>query len=87
MSNNINNEPILTEVANRFVIFPIQHQDLWDYYKQAESAFWRAEEIDLTTDIIHWSDKLNDNERFFIKNILAFFAASDGIVNVLMRWN
>ena len=81
MSNNINNEPILTEVANRFVIFPIQHQDLWDYYKQAESAFWRAEEIDLTTDIIHWSDKLNDNERFFIKNILAFFAASDGIVN------
>lgn len=74
-------EPILTEVANRFVIFPIQHQDLWNYYKQAEEAFWRAEEIDLTLDITHWSDKLNDNERFFIKNILAFFAASDGIVN------
>lgn len=76
-----NEEPILKENLNRFVLFPIQHQDLWDYYKLAEDAFWRSEEVDLTVDVQHWEDKLNDNERFFIKNILAFFAASDGIVN------
>lgn len=74
-------EPILKENPNRFVIFPIQHQDIWDYYKLAEEAFWRAEELDLTQDIPQWTDKLNDNERYFIKTILAFFAASDGIVN------
>jgi ribonucleoside-diphosphate reductase beta chain len=74
-------EPILNEVANRFVIFPIQHQDIWDYYKIGESAMWRVEEVELSTDKVHWLDKLSDNERFFIKNILAFFAASDGIVN------
>lgn len=74
-------EPILVENPNRFVIFPIQHQDIWELYKLAESAFWRAEEIDLTEDIPDWNEKLNDNERYFIKMILAFFAASDGIVN------
>lgn len=74
-------EPILVENPNRFVIFPIQHQDIWEHYKLAESAFWRAEEIDLTEDIPDWNEKLNDNERYFIKMILAFFAASDGIVN------
>jgi ribonucleoside-diphosphate reductase beta chain len=74
-------EPILIENPNRFVVFPIHHQTIWDYYKTAESAFWRVEEIDLSTDIFDWENKLNDNERYFIKNILAFFAASDGIVN------
>jgi ribonucleoside-diphosphate reductase beta chain len=83
MIDNIkkNDEPILNNESSRYVIFPIQHQDIWDYYKLSESAFWRAEEIDLTQDIVHWSDKLTPNERYFIKNILAFFAASDGIVN------
>ena len=75
------NEPILIPNPDRFVIFPIQHQDIWDYYKQSEAAFWRSEEIDLSIDIQHWTEKLNDNERLFIKNILVFFSASDGIVN------
>lgn len=74
-------EPILTQQDNRFVIFPIQHQDIWDKYKEMEQNFWREEEIKLEEDIIDWQDKLNDNERYFIKNVLAFFAASDGIVN------
>lgn len=74
-------EKILTENSDRYVIFPIQHQDLWDYYKTAESAIWRSEEVDLSNDLVDWEEKLNDNERYFIKNILAFFAASDGIVN------
>lgn len=74
-------EPILTENPNRFVLFPIQHDDIWKFYKQSESAFWTLEEIDLTTDIVDWNEKLNDNERHFIKHVLAFFAASDGIVN------
>jgi len=73
-------EPILTENKNRFVIFPIKHDDIWQYYKKAEASFWTAEEIDLESDLVHWA-KLNDNERYFIKNVLAFFAASDGIVN------
>jgi len=74
-------EKILVENTNRFVLFPIQHHDIWEYYKRAEASFWTAEEIDLSTDIVHWENKLNDNEKHFIKNILAFFAASDGIVN------
>lgn len=74
-------EPILKENPNRFVIFPIQHNDLWDYYKKAEQSFWTAEEIDLASDLTDWTEKLNDNERYFIKHVLAFFAASDGIVN------
>jgi ribonucleoside-diphosphate reductase beta chain len=73
-------EPILKENPNRFVIFPIQHDDIWDFYKKAEASFWTAEEIDLQQDLTDW-EKLNDNEKYFIKNILAFFAASDGIVN------
>jgi len=73
-------EPILEENTNRFVIFPIQHDDIWEYYKKAEASFWTAEEIDLHQDLSDW-EKLNDNEKFFIKNVLAFFAASDGIVN------
>lgn len=76
-----NIEPILTPNKNRFVIFPIQHNDLWDWYKKQEASFWTAEEIDLEQDVIDWNNKLNDDERYFIKHILAFFAASDGIVN------
>ncbi|SNY95196.1 ribonucleotide-diphosphate reductase subunit beta [Flagellimonas pacifica] len=75
------NEPILQENKDRFVIFPIQHHDLWDWYKKQEACIWTAEEIDLHQDLTDWNDKLNDDERYFIKHILAFFAASDGIVN------
>lgn len=74
-------EPILTENPNRFVVFPIQHHDLWEFYKKSEASFWTAEEIDLAADLVDWRTKLNDDERHFIKNVLAFFAASDGIVN------
>ena len=74
-------EPILQENENRFVIFPIQHHDIWEWYKKSEASFWTAEEIDLHQDLTDWSTKLNDDERYFIKHILAFFAASDGIVN------
>ena len=73
-------EKILTENKNRFVLFPIEHHDIWDYYKKSESVFWTAEEIDLSSDLIDW-ERLNDGERHFVKNVLAFFAASDGIVN------
>lgn len=66
---------------SRFVIFPIKRHDIWEYYKKAEHSFWTAEEIDLSQDLVDWDKKLNDNERYFIKHILAFFAASDGIVN------
>ena len=74
-------EPILQENKDRFVIFPIQHHDLWEWYKKSEASFWTAEEIDLHQDLTDWKSKLNDDERYFIKHILAFFAASDGIVN------
>ncbi|WP_196889958.1 ribonucleotide-diphosphate reductase subunit beta [Aureivirga sp. CE67] len=74
-------EPILQPNENRFVIFPIQHHDIWEWYKKQEASFWTAEEIDLHQDIVDWKTKLNDDERYFIKHILAFFAASDGIVN------
>ena len=74
-------EPLLQENKDRFVIFPIEHHDIWEWYKKCESSFWTAEEIDLHQDLNDWSSKLNDDERFFIKHILAFFAASDGIVN------
>lgn len=74
-------EPILQPNNNRFVIFPIQHNDLWEWYKKQQACFWTAEEIDLHADTVDWNDKLNDDERYFIKHILAFFAASDGIVN------
>lgn len=74
-------EPILKENKDRFVIFPIKHQDIWEWYKKQEACIWTAEEIDLHTDINDWNNKLNDDEKYFIKHILAFFAASDGIVN------
>lgn len=74
-------EPILQKNDNRFVLFPIKHDDIWQFYKKAEASFWTAEEIDLAQDIVDWNQKLNDDERHFIKHVLAFFAASDGIVN------
>lgn len=78
---NANLEPILAENEGRFVLFPIEHDDIWKYYKDNEACFWTAEEIDLSADLADWNNKLNDNERHFIKHVLAFFAASDGIVN------
>lgn len=80
MSKTVPIEPILTKNKDRFVIFPIVHHDIWKYYKQAEASFWTAEEIDLGQDLKDW-DNLNEGERHFITHVLAFFAASDGIVN------
>jgi ribonucleoside-diphosphate reductase beta chain len=74
-------EHILQENRDRFVLFPLKYNDIWDMYKTAEHAFWTAEEIDLAQDLSDWETKLNDDERHFIKMVLAFFAASDGIVN------
>lgn len=79
MTNQI--EPILQDNKDRFVIFPIKHDDIWQFYKKAEASFWTAEEVDLTPDLADWNNKLNDDEKFFISRVLAFFAASDGIVN------
>lgn len=80
-NTDVANEPLLQENSDRFVLFPIQHDDIWSYYKKHEASFWTAEEIDLAADLDHWDKELNDNERYFIKHVLAFFAASDGIVN------
>jgi ribonucleoside-diphosphate reductase beta chain len=77
----VHDEPILRENKDRFVLFPIKHKSIWEMYKKAEASFWTAEEIDLSSDTNDWENKLNDDERYFIKNVLAFFAASDGIVN------
>lgn len=74
-------EPILKDNPNRFVLFPIEHDDIWAFYKKSEASFWTAEEIDLSADLTDWKEKLTDNEKHFIKHVLAFFAASDGIVN------
>jgi ribonucleoside-diphosphate reductase subunit M2 len=74
-------EPLLKENGNRFVLFPIKYHEIWQMYKKAEASFWTAEEIDLGKDMGDWETKLNDDERYFIKHVLAFFAASDGIVN------
>ncbi|TFK43650.1 beta subunit of ribonucleotide reductase [Crucibulum laeve] len=74
-------EPLLKESKRRFVLFPIQYHEIWQMYKKAEASFWTAEEMDLSKDIHDWTNRLNDNERHFISHVLAFFAASDGIVN------
>jgi ribonucleoside-diphosphate reductase beta chain len=74
-------EKILQENKDRFVLFPIKYHDIWEMYKKAESSFWTAEEIDLLQDLQDWNNKLNKDEKHFIKHVLAFFAASDGIVN------
>ena len=79
--NTMQEEPILKENPDRFVLFPIVHNDIWDFYKKSEANFWTAEEIDLAADLVDWNVKLNDDERHFIKHVLAFFASSDGIVN------
>ena len=82
-------ELILTENDSRYVMFPIQDNEIWKMYKKQIDCFWRAEEIDLSKDIAEWnSDVLNDNERYFISMVLAFFAASDGIVteNLAVRF-
>ena len=78
MSKN-NSEPLLAPDDNRFVMFPIQYEDIWQMYQKQVDCFWRPEEIDLSKDLSHW-DALNKDEQFFISMILAFFAASDGIV-------
>jgi ribonucleotide reductase beta subunit family protein with ferritin-like domain len=77
---NAPQEPLLAPSGERFVLFPIQHHAVWEMYKRAVASFWTAEEVDLSTDIEHWRG-LSDNERYFISHVLAFFAASDGIVN------
>ena len=74
-------EPLLMENTRRFVMFPIKYHEIWKMYKKAEASFWTAEEIDLGKDMHDWNNRLNDNERYFISRILAFFAASDGLVN------
>lgn len=81
MNQNNHTEPILVENPRRFVLFPIEHADIWAFYKKSEASFWTAEEIDLSQDTNDWNERLNDDERHFIKHVLAFFAASDGIVN------
>jgi ribonucleoside-diphosphate reductase beta chain len=80
-------EPLLKEDHNRYVMFPISDNDIWDMYKKQEDLFWRAQEVDLSKDMPHW-EALNDDEKYFISMILAFFAASDGIVleNLGMRF-
>jgi ribonucleoside-diphosphate reductase beta chain len=74
-------EHILQENKDRFVMFPLKYHDIWEMYKTAEHSFWTAEEIDLAQDLTDWNEKLNEDEKHFIKMVLAFFAASDGIVN------
>jgi len=83
----MNQEPLLTPNPNRFVIFPLKHHDIWEQYKISQAMFWTSEEIDLQHDPTDWEEKLNDNERHYIKMILAFFAASDGIVNANLAQN
>jgi len=76
-----NLEPMLKDNPHRFVLFPIQYEDIWRMYKKAVASFWTSDEIDLKDDVYQFNEKLTDNERHFIKHVLAFFAASDGIVN------
>ena len=80
MKNSTPQEPILKENLKRFVLFPIEHHDIWSFYKKAEASFWTAEELDLSQDLKDW-ETLNEGEKHFISHVLAFFAASDGIVN------
>ncbi len=81
-----NNDPILESNPNRFVLFPIQYQEIWDFYKKAEACFWTAEEADLSDDMKDW-ERLTKDEKHFISHVLAFFAASDGIVNENLQMN
>ncbi|XP_070395934.1 ribonucleoside-diphosphate reductase subunit M2 B isoform X1 [Dermacentor albipictus] len=79
-STSVEDEPLLRENPRRFVVFPIEYEDIWRMYKKAEASFWTVEEVDLAKDLPHW-ESLKPEERHFISHILAFFAASDGIVN------
>ncbi len=74
-------EPLLTLNPNRFVLFPIVYHDVWEMYKKQVACFWTVDEVDLGSDLKDWNGKLTDDERHFISHVLAFFAASDGIVN------
>lgn len=87
MSDTTIQEPLLTPDENKYVMFPIQHDDIWQMYKRQVDCFWRAEEVDLSKDLTDWN-KLNDDEQRFIKMVLAFFAASDGLVieNLALRF-
>tara|TARA_Y100001958_G_C21247623_1_gene579206 strand:- start:5926 stop:6906 length:981 start_codon:yes stop_codon:yes gene_type:complete len=78
---NKNMEVLLSEEEKRYVIFPIKHDEVWKMYKKAEANFWTAEEIDLSKDLNDFNEKMNEDEKYFVENVLAFFAASDGIVN------
>merc|ERR1712184_157491 len=78
---DFSNEPLLRDNPNRFVILPIQYDDIWRMYKKAQASFWTAEEVDLEKDLKDWNEKLKEDERYFVSHVLAFFAASDGIVN------
>jgi len=80
-------EPLLVENPRRFVLFPIQDNEIWAMYKKAEASFWTAEEIDLASDLTDWENKLSKDERHFVSHVLAFFAASDGIVNENLAMN
>ncbi|KAL6049803.1 Ribonucleoside-diphosphate reductase small chain B [Balamuthia mandrillaris] len=83
-----NEEPVLEENKSRFVLFPLGHHNLWEMYKKAQASFWTVEEVDLVQDLTDWSHRLVEDERHFIKHVLAFFAASDGIVveNLAVRF-
>lgn len=74
-------EPLLIEQDNRFVIFPIKEHKIWEMYEKHVAAFWTPAEINLSDDISDWNNKLSDDDRHYISHVLAFFAASDGIVN------
>jgi len=81
-------EPLLTQNDSRYVMFPIKDDTIWKMYKKQVDCFWRAEEIDFSKDLVDWNHKLNNDERYFISMVLAFFAASDGIVleNLAIRF-
>ena len=81
-------EPLLTKEDNRFVVYPIKHLDVWNAYKTQVAHFWTAEELEFNQDVVDWQEKLNEDEKYFIRNILAFFAGSDGIVmeNLVSRF-
>lgn len=87
LAGELLDEPLLADNPNRFVLLPIKYPQVWEMYKKAEASFWTAEELDLASDLKDWSLKLSDNDRHFIKNVLAFFAASDGIVNENLAMN
>ena len=74
------NELLLKENPNRYVLFPIKYDKIWDLYKKQQKCYWQAEEMKLNEDVNDWNLKLNNDEKYFIKNVLAFFAGSDGIV-------